>query len=180
MITIRKIKRPGATSTWQAELLEETEHGLWLFTPPRAPVHNVKDGEEWHSVMGQGTEPGFLWLMPRDQWWFGAWWTRPDRDQLAVDACTVPTLIDGVWTWIDLELDVVRDGNGNVWVEDEDEFADAIAGGHIPPAEQTAARAVTDDIVRQLTGRTDPFGDEGWERYRSIINKLSNSPELRD
>jgi hypothetical protein len=165
---VRKIKRPDATMTFAAHVVHDDEHGLWMFTPRGSLVHNVKDGASFHKPMGQGTEPGFLWLMPRDEWWYAGWWTRPDREQTAVDACTIPTLVDGIWTWTDLELDICRDQTGAVWVEDEDEFEDAIAAGHIPSDEQAAALAITAEIVRRLTERVRPFDDLGWERYAAL------------
>jgi hypothetical protein len=165
-VRVRKIKLTGAVLTWDATVLDEDEHGMWLFTPQAGPVHNVVDGVEFYKPMGLGTEPGFVWLMPRDEWWFGAWWTRPDLEQLSIDACTPPTLVDGVWTWTDLELDICRNHTGNVWVEDEDEFAESIRLGLIDEASQAAARAVTRDMVRRLTERVPPFDDTGWTRYR--------------
>jgi hypothetical protein len=171
-VTIRKVKLNGTIHTWEARLIDEDAHGMWLFTPQAGPVHNVVDGEEFYKPMGLGTEPGFLWLMPRDEWWFGAWWTRPNWEHVAIvnlDACTPPALIDDIWTWTDLELDICRNHAGEVWVEDEDEFDESIALGLIDEPTQQAARAVTDDMVRRLTERVPPFDDTGWRRYHDLI-----------
>jgi hypothetical protein len=167
-VVIRKIKRPGTVLTWSAYFLDEDSHGLWLFTPTGSPVHNNSGEKVWHGSMGLGVEPGFLWLMPRDEWWFGAWWTRPDRQQIAIDACTPAALVNGIWTWTDLELDVCRDDvTGETWIEDEDEFDEAVAGGYIPSDEQAEAGAVTAEMERRLRERVAPFDDEGWDRYRA-------------
>src|SRR5262249_49726213 len=110
-------------------------------------------------------------LMPRDEWWFGAFWSRPDWehvDIVNIDACTPPTLVDGIWTWTDLELDICRNHAGEVWVEDEDEFDESIALGFIDDVAQKAARDIPAEMVRRLTAHTAPFDDTGWRRYRGL------------
>jgi len=170
-VTIRKVKLNGVTMTFEARFVDEDEHGMWLFTPQGGPV-DYRDGEErLVKTMGQGTEPGFLWLMPRDEFWFGAFWSRPDWEHeeiIVIDACTPPTLIDGIWTWTDLELDICRNRAGKVWVEDEDEFEESIALGLIDEPTQRAARAITDAMVERLTAFDPPFDDTGWRRYREL------------
>ncbi|HUR77793.1 MAG TPA: DUF402 domain-containing protein [Acidimicrobiales bacterium] len=173
IFTVRKIKLSGAVLTWRAYSVAEDEHGRWTFTSPGTLVHNAKNGEVSYAAMGKGTEPGFLWLMPRDEWWFGGWWTRPDRDQISIDACTPPTLLNGIWTWTDLELDIGRNDRagdlGGVWVEDEDEFEESIALGLIDEPSQRAALDVTSEMVRRLTERVAPFDDFGWKRYDAVV-----------
>ena len=166
---IRKIKLSGTVLTWSAYFLAEDEFGRWSFTPPGSTVHNRKGDEEWTATIGVGTEAGFLWLMPRDEWFYAGWWRRPDWEQLAVDACTIPSLTDGLWTWTDLELDVCRDATGKVWVEDEDEFDESLAAGFIDTASEAAARNVTDTIVTRLTDRIAPFDGTGWARHDEAV-----------
>jgi len=170
-VTIRKVKLNGAVMTFDAQFVDEDEHGMWLFTPQAGPVHNRVGDEEFFKPMGNGTEPGFLWLMPRDEFWFGAFWSRPNWehvDIVNIDACTPPTLVDGIWTWTDLELDICRNRAGKVWVEDEDEFEESIALGLIDEPTQRAARAITDAMVERLTAFDPPFDDTGWRRYREL------------
>jgi hypothetical protein len=161
---IRKIKLNGIVLTWSAYLLDRDDHGRWAFSPTGTTVRNHTADAEWFGTMGAGVEPGFLWLLPDDSWFFGAWWRRPDHHQVAIDACTPPALVGGLWTWTDLELDICRDGNGNVWVEDEDEFDESLALHLIDADAEAAARAVTDEMVRHLTARIAPFDDTGWTR----------------
>lgn len=169
LVTIRKIKLGGTRHTWTAHFVDEDAHGMWLFTPKGSVVHNESRDGTWQTRMGgdwADVAQGFVWLMPRTDWFFAAWWIRPDRQQIAIDACTVPTMIDGVWTWTDLELDICRDDRDRtVWVEDEDEFEESIAAGHISDAARLAARALTDNAERWLTDRVAPFDDRGWDLY---------------
>lgn len=166
-ITIRKVKLNGIVLTWSAYVLEQDADGFWLFTPTGSAVDNRRGEEQWTGNMGTGVEPGFLWRMPTNgEWWFGAWWTRPDRHQISIDACTPPTLLDGVWTWTDLELDICRnDLDGSVWTEDEDEFDDSLQAGLIDEHQQREALAVTAEMERRLRERIAPFDDSGWPRY---------------
>ncbi len=160
---IRKIKRPGYTVLFPAYLLDDDEHGTWFFMPSDSVVRYV-DGDE--TLLQPFTHaPGILLLAPRDQWWFGAWWPRAGRRFVATDACSPTVLVDGAWTWTDLELDVCRDADGAVWIEDQDDFEAAIAGGHIPADEQRAAIAIADQLATWLSARTAPFDDTGWRRF---------------
>ncbi|MBA2608735.1 MAG: DUF402 domain-containing protein [Actinobacteria bacterium] len=163
---IRKIKRPGPISTWAGHVVSDDEFGLWVFSPNGTMVHTDNDGVATIKLFGNGHGPGVLCLLPSDEWWLGCWWTRePGEPRLAIDACTPPVLIDGIWTWIDLELDVFRDSDGVAVIEDEDEFDDAVAAGHIPPDEQREALAITAAMERQLRERVPPFDETGWRRH---------------
>ena len=162
---IRKIKRAGYSVAAGAYVLDEDEFGTWLFSPAGTMVRFV-DGDE--EVLRPW--PNFLGLAQSREWWFAGWWIRESGPTLGTDACTPPTLVDGQWYWTDLELDVVRDDAGNVWVEDEDEFEDAIAAGQIPADEQRAAIAVTAELERRLREHIAPFDLEtGWRRHDAAI-----------
>ena len=174
-ISIRKVKLNGAVHTWSAHVVAEDTHGTWLFTPKGSLVQHEQNGARWQAAMGStwaAVARGFLWLMPRDEWWFAAWWIRPDRQQIAIDACTVPTNIAGIWTWTDLELDICRDDrDGSVWVEDEDEFVDSVAAGLIDAPAQHAARTLTEGAQQWLTDHVAPFDGRGWDTYSEWIER---------
>ena len=65
--------------------------------------------------------------MPYHGWWaatFYEWEDHPDSHDVYVDVTTVPVWDGPTVTMIDLDLDVVREWSGDVFIDDEDEFAD--------------------------------------------------------
>jgi predicted RNA-binding protein associated with RNAse of E/G family len=117
-------------------------------------------------------------LIPHAAWWIACWYGRdgyvPGRGNplpwISVDICTPPTLIDGEWTYIDLELDPHCNEDGLVWIDDEDEFAEACQSGLIPPDEQLAARDAANEVERLLRAREEPFGSAGWDKLREALS----------
>ena len=162
---IRKIKRAGYSVAFGAYVVGNDAFGTWLFTPAESIARYV-DGEDellrpW---------PNFLSLAQTDEWFWAGWWVRDGVPTIGTDACTRPTFDGGEWSWIDLELDVLRDESGAVWVEDEDEFADAIAAGQIPGNEREAAIAVTNELERRLRGHVAPFDlATGWRHHDAAV-----------
>ena len=99
---------------------------------------------------------------------------------ISVDICIPPKLIDGEWTYIDLELDLTRLSDGSVEIHDEDEFVAACEAGQIPPEEAIEARNASTKIEQCLRHRIEPFGSLGWDKLDEALS-LSLPPikELR-
>jgi predicted RNA-binding protein associated with RNAse of E/G family len=120
-------------------------------------------------------------LIPRTGWWIAAWCSEDAESKISVDICTPPAMIDGEWTYIDLELDLLAFGNGHVEIDDEDEFAAACETGLIPRSEAIAARTAAREIERCLRERIEPFGRAGWDRLNEALGMaLPPLTELRD
>lgn len=94
-----------------------------------------------------------------------AWCFDGDEPVIGADICTPPTLIDGDWHYVDLELDPHAFGDGRVEVLDEDEFRAACDSGLIAPAEAVEARRAAQELERHLHNRVEPFGRIGWQRF---------------
>ena len=97
-------------------------------------------------------------------------WRREHYSMISVDTCTPPAVFDDEWTYVDLELDPVMRSNGNVEIEDEDEFVEACKAGFISDAEAANARAATLETAQAMRDRTEPFHQRGWERLDQALS----------
>lgn len=152
-VTVAFTKWP-AVPHWRYEMLviDDDEHGTWLWAPPG-------------TALWRGDEPqppsssGFLTLVPRDRWWMAIWNPPATGFPVYVDVATPPRWEGDTVTAVDLDLDVVRTGDGEVRVLDEDEFLEhAVA---YPPHLVAAARTTTAELVLALEEHREPFGEVG-------------------
>ena len=119
MVRVEKQKRPYGTPSSC-----DDEEGVWLHSP-KDSLHHLGNGGVW-VVPWHGVQ-----FIPRDARWWVAWfWGRPTGRWTAADVCTPAAFVDGVWSYVDLELDPVGDEYGLDHLADEDEFRDAVAAGH--------------------------------------------------
>jgi predicted RNA-binding protein associated with RNAse of E/G family len=72
-------------------------------------------------------------------------------------------------TYVDLELDPHRAHDGRVWIDDEDQFAEACRAGLISLEVALQARAATTEITTLLRGSHEPFGVAGRDRLQAAI-----------
>ncbi|MGH9894033.1 MAG: DUF402 domain-containing protein [bacterium] len=163
---------------WAVYVLTEDEYGLWLYSP-KGTIYRGQTGSSITELeVGQGTgEAGFpvMHLIPSEAWWMAWWCSDGQTPFVSVDICTPPSLIDGEWTYIDLELDALGFSDGRVELHDEDEFTSACAAGLVSDDEATAARTALAEIERCLRQRIEPFGSVGWNRLAEA-QRLSLSP----
>jgi hypothetical protein len=112
----RKWPRPGGPdpdvrSTWSAQELGADAMGTWLFCPQGAP-HCRADGS---LVFEMPTD--CVQLMPASGWWTAWWWAQ--EMVITVDICTPPAHAGGGWSYVDLEIDVIRRPDGTILVVDQ-------------------------------------------------------------
>jgi len=138
---------------WQfdARLLGEDEHGIWLHVPSDT---TVKRGEEPSRPVGVG----FVGPVPSDSWWIVEFYTNHPWHAVYVNIGTPPVWDGDRVRQVDLDLDVVRKLDGSVVVLDEDEFAEHQIRYSYPKDLITAARAATDEAVDCLQRNQEPFG----------------------
>jgi len=168
---IRKLKRPDGNAMWPAYRTDEDGFGTWLFTPRGSLYRGEKAGAAAYCNVGSPDGPGIavMHLVPQTGWWIATFWDQAQpRWSATVDICTPPRRSDGVWTYTDLELDVlVSRGTGEARIVDEDEFAAACAGKLITPDEASAARQATDQIARLVRDGAEPFAGAGARRLNA-------------
>jgi hypothetical protein len=172
---IRKRKRPDGNGLWSAYRLGVDRYGTWLFTPQGSLYRGERGDVVGYCNVGSPTGAGVavLHLVPVAGWWIATFWDLSiSAWGITVDICTPPRLLDGVWTYVDLELDVlVEAGTGAIRIDDEDEFLDACDRGFIPVDESIAARSAADDLTRMLAGVIEPFSSVGPQRLAHAIRQ---------
>lgn len=144
------------------------EHGEWLGVP-RGTRHH-RPGHEFHSRVDTVT------LVPTGGW-FAATFHEPGIWCDTYVDITTPGAWDGdVLRMVDLDLDVVKlaadltpelvlraqelgRAAGEIYVDDEDEFAEHQVELGYPADVVTAARASCDAVLAAVSARTAPYDD---------------------
>jgi Protein of unknown function (DUF402) len=170
---IRKLKRPDGSGLWPAYRTVEDRFGTWLFTPRGSLYRGERAGVAAYCNVGSPVGPGVavLHLIPWAGWWIATFWDQDEpRWSVTFDICTPPRRSDGVWTYTDLDLDVhVLRGTREAQIVDEDEFAAACDGGFISPAEASAARQATAEIVQLVRDGAEPFASTGARHLYTVM-----------
>ena len=112
----------GGRPHWEFEatLLGSDQHGDWVGLP--GGTFFARPGSEYVAPVDQ------VGLVPapgpdEDRGWMATFHARGGPVRVYVDMTTPPVWDGTVLRAVDLDLDVVRDATGRVWIDDEDEFA---------------------------------------------------------
>jgi hypothetical protein len=163
---IRKIKRGRGDGVWGCYLVEEDASGLWFFTPERT-LYRGTTGNESLS----GPVASMIQLIPASAWWFARWQESRLGARVAIDICTPGQRENNTWSYIDLELDLVKFTDGRVVVLDEDEFEEARQRGCISDDEASRALSTAQALKERLVTTDRVFDIIGWEKleqYRDM------------
>lgn len=146
--------------------LGEDEHGEWIGFP--AGTHNHRPGFEFRS------EVDCVTLVPRDGWYAATFHAPGIWCDLYVDMATPGIWDDDVLRAVDLDLDVIRmspdfpsgsplgpqnrvAGPGELFVDDEDEFAEHQVTCGYPPDVVASARAACDRVLAAARAGEAPY-----------------------
>jgi hypothetical protein len=88
-----------------------------------------------------------------------------------VDMTSVPRWDDSVVRAIDLDLDVIEELDGTVFVDDEDEFAEHQVLFGYPREVIALAEATRDTVLAAVTSRRAPF-DGSAQRWLALLDEL--------
>ncbi len=151
-VTVQYFKYPDILH-WRHDThrLGEDDFGVWLGIPAAATVQR---GYEPARAIGRDA----VQLITPDRWWSLIYNGSGHEYEIYVDIATPP-----VWessdrvTMIDLDLDVVRRGDGTVAILDEDEFAEHQVTLAYPPKLIDQTRAATAGIVMAIEANEEPF-----------------------
>lgn len=135
----------------EAELLGEDEWGWWLRGHPGYRVSKAGEVAAVEAV-------GFLFLVPRSAWWAAMWnFDRAGDYELYIDVAMPASRAGAEFRLVDLDLDVVRDWNGQISLLDEDEFIEHAVRYNYPDHVRYAARRSADSLLSQVRSGTSPF-----------------------
>lgn len=175
----------GDRAHWQSVgvYLGEDEHGEWVGYP--RGTHNHRPGHEFHSAVDCVT------LVQPDRWHLSTFQAPGIWCDLYIDVTTPATWDGDVLRAIDLDLDVIRlpdelppvhaapwdtppAGPGEVFVDDEDEFAEHQVAFGYPAEVVRAAQASCDDLVSAVRAGLPPY-DGSHERWLAELSRLAAS-----
>lgn len=163
--------------------LGSDEHGTWLGTP--AGTHYHRPGYEFRSDVDSVT------LVPRDDWYAATFHAPGIWCNLYVDM-TTPARWDGdVLMMVDLDLDVIRLSDplpagtlaqaseagrvpGEVFVDDEDEFAEHRVAYGYPPEVVRAAQDSCDRVLADARAGRAPY-DGSHRRWLEELSRLASA-----
>ena len=151
-VTVQFLKNPDIIHWgFEASYLGEDDYGTWISVP--------KGTLRWKGdIRVRPTRENAVFLSPRNGWWHLHYNGTTTKFSHFVDVATPPVWSsENRYEMVDLDLDLARAQNGDVHVEDEDEFEiHQIKYGY---TEEMIDRAVQETalIVAALKNREEPF-----------------------
>jgi hypothetical protein len=163
----------GDRPHWQFACLHlgDDEHGTWLGFP--RGTHMTRPGAEYVSPTDQ------LGLVPPASWpdaergWLATFHGPGGPLSTYVDVTAPPTWTGSTVVACDLDLDVVRELDGRVWVDDEHEFAEHQVSLGYPPDVIEAARASCDRLVALVGGGHPPYDEATKLPWFELLHRWS-------
>lgn len=143
--------RCAPRATWSVLHLGHDRHGVWLGARRSNPVLQP-DGRIEHQ------DHDGVWLIPPRQFWIAAFWFSATTD-LTIDICQPPTRDGDTFSFVDLELDLYRNAQGEAGMVDHDEFAALAAARLVPERDLTIASTTAHHLLPLVERQAEPFGE---------------------
>ncbi len=157
---------------FDARYLGSDPHGEWVGIP--AGTVMVRPAARFVTVTDQVT------LVPPDQAWLATFHAPGWKVATYVDMTTVPywSVADGVAVChaVDLDLDVVKAADGEVFVDDEDEFAEHRVRFGYPPEIISLATEAAAAVRAAVKRQQPPFDDDSSRPWFAALDSLDASP----
>jgi hypothetical protein len=138
---------------YSAFFLGSDLYGDWIGMPAGTPM--ARPGADYVAPVDQ------VGLVPPEhageRGWLATFHARGGEVDVYVDITAPPTWDGPTVTACDLDLDVVRELDGRVWVDDEDEFAEHQVSLRYPADVIESARASCDRLVALVGGGHPPY-----------------------
>lgn len=140
------------------------EHGDWIGFPPH--THMSRPGMEVRPPQAQ------VGLVPAGGEAYLATFHGPGGDKRTyVDMTSVPSWDGSVVRAVDLDLDVIEELDGTVYVDDEDEFAEHQVLFCYPAEVIALAESTKDAVLAAVGERRRPF-DGAADRWFPVLGGL--------
>ena len=153
-IEVRVFKWPRRpTNVAVAQFLGEDTFGRWL---------GIAKGAAWWAADRSRSgvfEASLVKLVPS-----GTFWTvcfHPSDPVVDVDIVLPVQWVDDVLEEVDLELDILRNADGRVYVRDQDKFGQVGAAWAMPDDIVAQAEATCEQMRRWVERGDEPFGEVG-------------------
>ena len=149
---------------FEGTYLGADEHGDWIGFP-RGTVM-TRPGVEYVAPNHQ------VGLVPASGAWLGTFHGPGGVVATYVDMTTVPAWDGSVVRAVDLDLDVVELLDGEVIVDDEDEFAEHQVEFGYPPEIVVLAETARDDVLAAMRAHVTPF-DGAHLPWLTVLQELA-------
>ena len=168
-----EMEKWGDRPHWQFDAiwLGSDEHGDWAGFPSGTPM-----SRPGYALVSGNDQVG---LLPRtdlpadERGWVATFHGAPHRRVLVyVDIATPPVWDGSTLRTVDLDLDVVRDDTGEVWVDDEDEFAEHRVELGYPDQVVSGATRSCERVRSAVAGRVAPY-DGSHEPWLEALRALT-------
>lgn len=147
---------------FMTERLGEDEYGVWLGMPAGTTYRGPRVGTfTTHCVL----------LVPRNAWWTAKFRPATSGVPIYVDICTPARWHGTRVTAIDLDLDVLRLDDGQVQVDDEDEFALHQVELRYPRWLIQGAVRSAEEVRSMVESAVEPFG----RAYESWVDGIGSA-----
>ena len=144
----------GGGRHWEfpVTLLGVDHLGVWCGAPAGTFLERV--GAQFTS------EFGWVTLFPVGQPWAASYYDAPDQPiSVYVDVTTPPVWKGSTVTMVDLDLDVIVTRDGDLLLDDEDEFDEHRVTLGYPDDLVATARRTADELLAAAWDGREPFGE---------------------
>jgi hypothetical protein len=151
---------------WDGVYLGEDDYGRWFYAP--AGTRCVRPGVDFVAP------DAWVSLVPHEGCWVASFYPAGKDISVYVDMTTRAEWLqrdDAGWevTMVDLDLDVVLTGEGDLFVDDEDEFAEHQVSLGYPPEVIALAERTAQEVYNTVVSGAEPFGTVGHARLAAAV-----------
>jgi uncharacterized protein len=168
-----EMQKWGERPHWEFDAfwLGSDEHGEWVGIPAGTPMSRPGlDLALENDQVGLVPHPD---LRGEDRWWIATFHGVPHpRVLVYVDIATPPRWDGPVVRTVDLDLDVIRPADGEVFVDDEDEFAEHQVSLGYPGDVIASAVRSAEQVLAAVAARHPPY-DGSHDRWLATLAGLS-------